>query len=71
MIRRLSKPLAFLNPEFRRRITKALPERISGSLGYFERTPEVAMATTRTDLISFVSNVENSPMKLKPFKDCC
>jgi len=58
--------LSFIPPDIRRRITKSLPEVVSHSLGYFERAPEVAMATKRTDLISFVSNVENSGIRLVP-----
>jgi len=64
--RRIIGLLSFISPDFRRRITKSLPERISGSLGYFERAPKVAMATKRTDLISFIANVENSGIKIVP-----
>jgi len=66
IIGQIIKWFSFVSPDIRRRITKALPERLSGALGYFERSPELSMATSRTDFLSFVSNVKNAGIRIVP-----
>ena len=60
MIGRLVNLFAFLPSDSRRRLTKALPWRISGSLGFYEIKAEALRATARTDLDGFIASLNNS-----------
>jgi glycosyltransferase domain-containing protein len=60
MIRRLIGLFAFLPSDFRRKLTEALPWRVSGPLGYYKIMPETLLATAWNDLDGFVASMNNS-----------
>ena len=60
MIGRLVNLFAFLPSDSRRRLTKALPWRVSGPLGFYEIKAETLRATARSDLDGFIALLNNS-----------
>ena len=66
IIGKLISLFAFLPSDFRRKLTKALPWRISGSLGFYEIKAEALRATARTDLDGFIASLNNSDVDFCP-----
>ena len=60
IIGKLISLFAFLPSDFRRKLTKALPWRVSGPLGFYEIKAETLRATARSDLDGFIALLNNS-----------
>ena len=64
MIGELVNLFTFLPSDTRRRLSKALPWRISGPLGFYEIKAEALRATARTNLDGFIESLSNSGIEV-------